>query len=223
MKDTSIQLKTIQLTPKDFDRAVDLLVEAFYDNPAHVYIYMSSNESSRFKAIRWGFKRNLNLQASVGSSFALVESDKPPGEREIKQMAFWHPPNSDSISIMSMIQQGLLTMPFRFGWGTFKRVLEVTEEFDAIKDRATAKNPVWYLNNMVVAKELRGTGIGSKVLKNQFESEIDPSGFPAILMTQREANVRFYQRLGFEVVDESIVGSGEYAFTNWCMVRPSQS
>ena len=39
-----------------------------------------------------------------------------------------------------------------------------------------------------------------KVLRNQFESEIDPSGFPAILMTQRQANVRFYRRLGFEVV-----------------------
>ena len=220
MKDTNLEFKTVQLMLTDFDRATDLLIEAFYDNPAHVYIYMSSDESNRLKAIDWAFRRNLNLQAAVGESFALVESDKPPGEREIKQMAFWHPPNSDSISIMSMVKEGLLTMPFRFGWRIFKRVLEVTEEFDAIKDRVTAKNPMWHLNNMVVAKELRGTGIGSKVLKNQFESAINPSGFPAILMTQREANVTFYRRLGFEVVEESTVGSGEYAFTNWCMVRP---
>lgn len=219
MENINRGLNTVQLTPKDFDRAADLLVEAFYDNPAHVYINMSPDESSRLKATQWALRRNLDLQAATGSSFALVESDKPPGEREIKQMAFWHPPNSDSIGILSMIKEGLLTMPFRFGWGTFKRVIEVTGEFDAIKDRVTA-NPVWYLNNMVVAKELRGHGIGSKVLRNQLESVVDPSGFPAILMTQREANVRFYRRLGFKVVDESIVGSGEYAFTNWCLLRP---
>ena len=72
---------------------------------------------------------------------------------------------------------------------------------------------------MVVAKELRGTGIGTKVLKYQLESVVDPSSFPTILMTQREANVIFYQRLGFEVADDSTIGSGEYRFTNWCMVR----
>ena len=221
MTDANQELNTVELTRQDFDRAADLLVEAFYDNPAHVYIYMTSEESDRLKAIRWGFRRNLNLQASIGSSFALVESDKPPGERQIKQMAFWHPPNSDSISLMSMVKEGLLTMPFRFGWGTFKRVIEVTEALDAIKDKVIAHHSVWYLNNMVVAQELRGTRIGTKVLKNQLESVVEPSGFPAILMTQRAANVVFYQRLGFRVVTESTVGTGEYAFTNWCMIRHS--
>lgn len=221
MKDPNLELNAVQLTPEDFDRAGDLLVEAFYDNPAHVYIYMSSNESDRLKAIRWSLRRNLNLQASVGSSFALVEPNKPPGERQVKQIAFWHPPNSDSISLMSMVKEGLLTIPFRFGWGTFKRVLEVTDALDTIKDKVISDRPAWYLNNMVVAKELRGTGIGTQVLKNQLESVVEPSGFPAIVMTQRAANVVFYQRLGFRVATESTVGTGKYSFTNWCLVRPS--
>ena len=38
-------------------------------------------------------------------------------------------------------------------------------------------------------------------------------------MTQKAGNVMFYQRLGFEVVTESKVGSGKHAFTNWCMMR----
>ncbi len=59
MKEANLKLDAVQLTPKDFDRAADLLVEAFYNNPAHVYIYMSPNESDRLKAIRWGFRRNL--------------------------------------------------------------------------------------------------------------------------------------------------------------------
>ncbi|WP_019505456.1 hypothetical protein [Pleurocapsa sp. PCC 7319] len=47
MKNTDIELNTVQLTPKDFDRAADLLVEAFYDNPAHVYIL--ADQSTRLK------------------------------------------------------------------------------------------------------------------------------------------------------------------------------
>ena len=94
----------------------------------------------------------------------------------------------------------------------------MTKALDVVKTKAIAHNQVCYLNNMVVAKELRGTGIGTKVLKNQLESVVEPSGFPAILMTQREANVRFYRRLGFKVAMESRVGTGEYAFTNWCMI-----
>ena len=212
------KLNTVELQPSDFDRATELLTEAFYDNPAHVYIFMS-NELNRLKAISWAFRINLNLQASAGNSFALVESDKPIGERQIKQMAFWHPPNSDSISLMSMVREGLLIMPFRFGWRIFQRVIEVTQEFDAIKDRVTNRQPVWYLNNMVVAKELRGTGVGTRVLRHQLESVVEPSGFPAILMTQKAENVMFYRRLGFEVMMESKIGSGKHAFTNWCMMR----
>ena len=98
---------------------------------------------------------------------------------------------------------------------------EVTITLDRIKTKILGSDRAWYLNNMAVAKELRGTGIGTKVLQNQLETVADPSGYPAILMTQREANVRFYKRLGFEVTKESMVGSGQDAFTNWCMMRPA--
>ncbi|MDJ0569484.1 MAG: GNAT family N-acetyltransferase [Pleurocapsa sp. MO_192.B19] len=223
MTNTNQELNIVELTPKDFDRAADLLAEAFYDNPLHVYIF--PNPANRLKAIRWMLRGNLNNNLNsrkniIGQSFALVESNSPE-VRKIKAMAFWNPPHGDSVSLFSMVKEGLLTMPIRFGWGSFSRLFEVIEKIGIVKKQALDDTPAWYLNNMVVAPDLRRTGIGSKLLTQQLESVVNPSGFPAILVTQREANVRFYKRLGFNVVAKSTVGSGESAFTNWCMTRHS--
>ncbi len=210
-------LNTVELNSQDFDRAADLLAEAFFNNPAHKYIF--PKESTRLEALRWLMKRNLNLQNSIGRSFALVEPDKNLDGRQIKAMGFWHPPHSGSINFLSMVKEGLLTMPFKFGWNEFKQLLEVLGKLDKIKYRAIGESPVWYLNNMVVAKELRGSGIGTKVLEEKLQTVVTPSGFPAILMTQREQNVKFYTKLGFEIAIALTIGVGDYAFTNWCMVK----
>ena len=223
MKKTDRELNTVELTPKDFDSAADLLVEAFYDNPSHVYIF--TNHNNRLKLLKWGLKANLKLNLAppqpIGNSFALVEANKPPGTRQIKAMAFWHPPECGSLGLMNKIKSGWLIISWKLGKETYHRLLEVTIAMDKIKENILGSHKAWYLNNMVVAKELRGTGIGTQVLKHQLESVVAPSGFPAILMTQREANVKFYRKLGFEVATESIVGSGKSAFTNWCMIRHS--
>lgn len=210
---------TVELTPLDFDRAAELLAAAFFDNPLHIYLF--PNPANRLKAIRWMVRSNLNINLNsqnIGQSFALVEPNQPPGKRQIMAMAFWNPPNSDDVSLLSMVKEGLLTMPLRFGWGSLSRLLEVMEEISAAKKQALNDTPAWYLNNMVVAPELRGTGVGTKILDEQLKQVVEPSGFPAILVTQRETNVRFYQRLGFTVASESIIGKGENTFVNWCLI-----
>ena len=80
---------TAELTAKDFNRAANLLAEAFYNNPSHIYIF--PNPSTRLKSLQWGLTANLklNLDSSVSSkSFALVEPNIAPGIRDIKAMGF---------------------------------------------------------------------------------------------------------------------------------------
>ncbi|NJK58105.1 MAG: GNAT family N-acetyltransferase [Pleurocapsa sp. SU_5_0] len=95
---------------------------------------------------------------------------------------------------------------------------EVTKAIERIKAQVLAQKKAWYLNNMVVDRELRGMGIGTQLLSQQLESRVIPSGFPAILMTQKEINVRFYQKLGFKIVHKSTIGTGQNAFINWCLI-----
>lgn len=223
MQKANIELQTVQLTPKDFDRAADLLTEAFYHNPAHVYI--DPNENTRANLLKWAMIANLILNLAppkpVGQSFTLVEADKPPGIREVKAMGFWYPPQRASLGLINKIKSGRGLSPLKFGKASYPRLVEVMSAFDEIEKKVSNGKQAWFLNNMAVAKELRGTGVGTKVLKHQLQTVVEPSGFPAILMTQREANVTFYRRLGFGIADKSTVGTGKYAFTNWCMMRHS--
>lgn len=223
MANINLAKNTVELTSQDFDRATDLLTEAFYTNPSHAYIFRDSN--TRLKLLKWGLKANLKLNLAspkpIGKSFALIEANKSPGKRQIKAMAFWHPPECGSLSLINKIKSGWFITPWKLGKKTYRRLLEVTIAIDKIKENVLGDRQAWYLNNMAVAKELRGTGIGTEVLQNQLATVVDPSGFPAMLMTQKEANVRFYRRLGFELAEESQIGTGEDAFTNWCLIRHS--
>ena len=168
-------------------------------------------------------KLNLAPPKAIGRSFALAEADRPSGVRQIEAMGFWHPPQRPSPGLVNKLQSGWFIRPQKFDKLSYQRLAEVMGAMNQIEETVLDGKQAWFLNNMAVAEELRGTGIGTKVLENQLKSAIDPSGFPAILMTQRAENVKFYRRLGFEIVEESTIGTGKYAFTNWCMIRPSVS
>ena len=213
-------INTVELTPKDFNHAAILLAEAFYDNPPHVCIFPDS--ATRFESLQWGLKAFLKLNLSpptpIGKSFALVEANQPPGIRQVKAMAFWNYPESKSASFISKLKSGWLTIPFKYDRATFQRLKKAMMAIDETKKEVLGQNKAWYLNNMVVAKELRGTGVGSKLLGHQLESVVIPSGFPAIAMTQKEINVKFYQKLGFKIANKSTTSIGRNSFTNWCLI-----
>ncbi|MGL5834729.1 MAG: GNAT family N-acetyltransferase [Waterburya sp.] len=220
MEENNLKLETVELRSLDFDLAAVLLAEAFYNNPSHEYIF--ADPSTRFKSLQWGLKANLKLNLAqpfpIGKSFALVESDQPPGKRQIKAMAFWHPPGHSSPNLMTKVLSGWILAPLKFGRATYQRLSEVMAVIERIKEEVLAQKKAWYLNNMVVDREIRGTRIGTQLLAQQLRSRVIPSGFPAILMTQKEMNVRFYQKLGFKIVHKSIIGTGQNAFVNWCLL-----
>ena len=220
MEKYNIQLDIVELTPRDFDLAAVLLAKGFYNNPAHEYIFV--DPSTRMELLQWGLKANLKLNfaplMAIGQSFALVEKNQPPGKRPIKAMACWHPPEYSSPGFIAQITSGWLLAPFKFGKETCQRLSEVLTAIEGIKEQVLAQNKAWYLNNMVVVRELRGMGIGTELLCQQLQSKVIPSGFPAILMTQKGTNVRFYQKLGFKIAHKSTIGTGQNTFINWCLI-----
>lgn len=196
-----------------FPSAAELLTEAFFDNPAHVYLL--PDEERRERRLRWLLARNLRVQAGLGRSFCLR------GERgRVDAMGFWHPPGAKSVGLLTMLRHGFALAAFALGPGAVRRMLETVEGIEAQRSEAQAGVPAWYLHNMAVRQSLRGSGIGSRLLGSQLERVVDPSGQPAVLATQRPENVVFYRRLGFEVASERRIGAGPFAFDNWIMLRP---
>lgn len=199
------------LTQRDRSAAADLLTEAFFDNPAHTYIY--PDPATRRPLLRWLMYTNLGAQLTVGQGFG----ERGPDDR-LAAMAFWHAPGAPQVSLLQLARFGFLAMPFRQGWSRFARMTAMVEEVETRRLVGLGGRESWYLNNMVVDSAHRGLGIGSRVLRRQLVDVVSPSGRPASLTTQKLENVSFYRRLGFEVVDDGMVGEGAGAFRNWIMI-----
>ena len=72
----------------------------------------------------------------------------------------------------------------------------------------------WHLAPVAVDAHLQGRGVGSKLMRD-FCARMDAAGEIAYLETDKEINVRFYEKFGFEVVAEvDVLGA-----PNWFMTR----
>lgn len=195
--------------------AADLLTDAFFSNPAHVCI--RPDELTRARRLRWLMGFNVRAQARVGEGFCIASGGR------LDAMGFWHAPNTREPGLLALVQDGLLAAPFRLGWSGVERMLEVSGRVEELRRAALGVRGAWYLHNMVVREELRGTGIGSALLRAQLDDVLgrEPR-HAAVLATQRPENVVFYRRLGFEVASEVQIGAGPQRFVNWMMVHAAR-
>jgi GNAT superfamily N-acetyltransferase len=86
---------------------------------------------------------------------------------------------------------------------------EKQEELFEILERmgeAHIEEPHWYLAILGVEPAVQGQGVGSHLLRHCLE-KIDRAGMPAYLESSNARNVPFYQRHGFDVMQEIQVGS----------------
>ena len=212
MKSISQTLDYQKITPELHSSAAKLIAAAYYDNPAH--IYMCPDDNKRIQQMEWLLGLNLNLQLKYGA-----ESFCYPENGVVKAMGFWTKPNEVIAGMGAKIKAGLLKIPFKMGWDGFKRVMTASAGTDEHLKRTIGTQQAYlYLNNMVMEESRRGKGWGSKILERQFEdiSTKTPNAI-LVLNTQRYWTVKFYERLGFEVLLEEKIGSGPWAYTNWTM------
>src|SRR5262249_62046769 len=77
-------------------------------------------------------------------------------------------------------------------------------QFFAALARVPPPEPHWYLATLGVQPGFQGGGRGSALLERWLEA-VAADALPAWLETDREANLGFYRRVGFEVALEGSV------------------
>eukprot|EP01050_Picozoa_sp_SAG11_P020332 SAG11_NODE_3406_length_2466_cov_2.904098_2_plen_307_part_00 len=220
-------LQRLQLA--QVDEAAKLAAAAFVHSPSYAYIYESLNEEQRIAALTWLFTVNIRLRCGHGCgrcAFAKAAT----GDERPKMLCFFmiQPPSVTDIGTLTMLANGMLLFPFRFGWRALVRLLQVKAYHERV-DQAVRKKctgPTAHLERMVVHPSAQGSGIGTRCLSIALTEAAD-AGHTVVLSTQSERNVKFYRRLGFEEADrdtgyfKTASSSGE---TNWTMIRrPAQT
>jgi ribosomal protein S18 acetylase RimI-like enzyme len=200
------------LTPELLPSAAALLAAAFFDNPAHVYV--CPDPRRRRAQLERLLGENLRIQPDLRDSFCVARGSV------VEAMGFWTRSDAARIGTLARIRAGGLSAPLRLGLRVLRRAFEVAREVDRHLGATLGQEPYWYLNNMAVSEPLRGSGIGTRLLREQLAilAQKEPS-FAGALSTQRPENVVFYQRLGFRVAGERMIGSRPGAFRNWVMTR----
>jgi GNAT superfamily N-acetyltransferase len=90
----------------------------------------------------------------------------------------------------------------------------IGEWLTAWASRDPADTRHWHLGPIAADAPLQGQGIGS-VMMEEFCRRADEAGDAAYLETDKDVNVRFYERFGFETVAEATV----LGQPNWFMSR----
>ncbi|MFI6519062.1 GNAT family N-acetyltransferase [Spirillospora sp. NPDC050679] len=183
------------ITGADVPAAVDTLARAFADHPFTRHVIAARDHQDRVRR----FQELCLTRVGMAHGRVWVAG-------EGRAVAAWTTPDQDPSPALAELES-LLT--------------------DLAGDRAAAfaaaeqalaphrpQEPVWFLNTVGVAPEAQGRGLGAAVLLPGVQ-EAARAGHPALLETSSDRNVRFYQRLGFEVTAEvALPGDGP---RTWCM------
>ena len=115
------------------------------------------------------------------------------------------------------LMQNLKVAPYILGsiggLGRLRRAMKLR----SIWKKNDPNKPHWHLDPLGVTPEWQGKGVGSQMMEFYCDI-IDKKGIEAYHETDKEQNVPFYQRFGFEVIGKEKVNGA----TNWFMLRPAK-
>lgn len=189
-----------------------LIARAMEVDPAYRYLF--PEDATRTARLSDLFARNLRTHLPHACTHVLHQDGVCAGTVTLR------PPAGVPISKLTMVRRGLLPFVLAHGPRAVERLFWLKGTYDALEREVARGKPHWHVHMMAVRSDLQGRQLGSRLLKQVLESNLERE--PArvtVLTTHLPRNVVFYRRCGFEVVDERRLQPprGE-PWTVWSMV-----
>jgi len=190
-----------RLQPGRLDEASRVLARAFTDDPAWQWVIPDAQR--RQQLLPWLFR--------VG--FEITVADVWTTTGGVIGAARWLPPGRAPMRIGPALLAFVAT-PLRLGQAT-GRFFAYGRAVENLRARV-APGPHWYLAGIGVDPGSQRRGVGSALLRPGIEGA-QRDGVRAVLLTNSERNLTFYERNGFRIVAEGETPEGgPHA---WAMVR----
>jgi ribosomal protein S18 acetylase RimI-like enzyme len=194
------------LVDSQLQPTADVLARAFCGNPLNRAVIRSADPDRQFRSNRLSMRNLLTRACEHGQVLVATRGGEvvgglvasPPGR-------FTLPPPPLRAQLSFLLRQG---------WSIARRWDAVFRTLDALHP----VEPHWYLGVLGVDRPAQRRGVGAALLAHWLES-VDRDPMPAYLETDSEANIRFYERVGFAPVGETSV----LGVRAWLMKRPPAS
>jgi ribosomal protein S18 acetylase RimI-like enzyme len=198
----------LPLAPEQARAAGDCLARAFADDPVWTGVFPDPQRRPHRLAELFRALVRMHLLGQ-----------RPLTTPDLAGVALWRPPGSrarlrDTVRSRFVMPRAVAG----FSRDERRRLIGTTRQFEG-RRAALVPEPHWYLECLGVEPACQGEGIGTALVSRVLD-EADAHGAPAYLETETLANVHFYERLGFEVVEQHVAQA--VGVPVWLMVRPPQ-
>lgn len=188
-------------------RVGEVLGRAFYDSDQWAAVLPDPNA------------RQAKLEQMFAGAVKLTLAAHGIAERTggFEAVALWLP---GRVGFWPLVKSGFASARFAVTppFPNIRRLTAMLRQFEDIhRQRMPGKH--WYLMALGVDPEHQRGGHGSALVRRGIQRS-DDANLPMYLETETGSNVTFYQRLGFEVLDELTVDAYNLSFT--LMIRRAE-
>lgn len=136
---------------------------------------------------------------------------------QIVSMALVINPKFKNASIWDYVMAGGFNIFRKVGASGIKAIRDIEEQS---LEYLNEKHPdAWLIGLIIVDPNHKGTGLGSQMLNDCVIPFVHENGGTQIVLnTNSEANRAFYQKNGFEEIDQHEISIGTRTITNWSYV-----
>ncbi|MHA1299570.1 MAG: GNAT family N-acetyltransferase [Candidatus Helarchaeota archaeon] len=188
------------------ESAADTLSAAFFEDPMWKKIFPD------LKKRKLALKRFFSVYIRYCYNYEEVDvvlGDKSHQDNvSVAGVAIWVPP-SLRFSLWRMLKvRGLkiINSPIIFKLSSFARVLYY---LIVARDKFTKNKKHYYFDFFAVHPAYQGKGIGKMLLSHKLQ-KIDEHNYYAFLETMNEANISFYNKFGFKLIEDIYLKKEEF-------------
>jgi len=194
-------MDAVRLDDSRLGEASDVLARAFQDDPA--WVWLIPDDDKRKRLLPWLFRVGFDVTAAEVWTTSGV----------VRGAARWLPPGRAPMRVGPTLR-ALVATPFRLG-SAIAPFLAYGRAVEALRSEVTP-GPHWYLAGIGVDPSAQRRGVGAALLQPGLAAAAR-AALPAVLLTNNEVNLPFYERHGFEVVREDETPKG--GPRAWAMVK----
>ena len=204
-----LDLQITALTESDLGDAAQIQSRAFFDDPLFRFVF--PDEHDRQVRLPW----LMRIGVGYGCRFGHVDTTAGA----MLGHAVWLPPGETHVGDERLAEAGFVEPETHMGPAAFGRFGAFMERVSPIHERLMPE-PHWYLMILGVDPPHQGQRVGSALIGSTL-ARADAEERRCYLETAKERNVPFYQKHGFEVLEETDIGVGGPHV--WIMVRGARS
>ncbi|MHA2115908.1 MAG: GNAT family N-acetyltransferase [Candidatus Thorarchaeota archaeon] len=180
----------VRVTMSELDKGVEILVNAFWDDPLNLYFIPESENRRKL------FSDYLHVRLKFAVRYGEVYSTSP----NFEGIAAWFPPGKSDLTYFRLLRVGFLGLIRLLGMKTVSRMNRVGSHGTKIRKQYLPE-PHWHLFPIAVDPKHQKKGFASALMRPMLD-KIQSQGLPCFLETLNEDYVSLYEHYGFEVTSK---------------------